>query len=213
MQIRLDVAPFYATQDVAVSVAFLITEIVEFGMLCGAGLVSVALEADGPGGARLSVEVDALAGAIDCDEALADRFERIVTGLARQLRSALDRDPGAAATRSASQSSAARRPRGAEPGSDHREVARPPARGRLRAWRTGSRRRRRCRRHRRGARRWRCCRDAVVGIGGGGAGDEGVGGERAGGEAGEDRIVERDLVDRRPGSRRCGRHCRRRARW
>ena len=44
------------------SVAFLITEIAEFGMLCGAGLVSIALDADGPGSARLSVEVDALAG-------------------------------------------------------------------------------------------------------------------------------------------------------
>ena len=33
MQIRLDVGPLYVTQDVAVSVAFLITEITEFGML------------------------------------------------------------------------------------------------------------------------------------------------------------------------------------
>jgi two-component system, sensor histidine kinase PdtaS len=93
MQIRLDVAPFYATQDAAVSVAFLVTEIVEFGMLCGAETVSVVLEADAPGTARLSIEVDALAEAVDCDPALADRFDRIVTGLARQLRSALDRDP------------------------------------------------------------------------------------------------------------------------
>jgi len=93
MQIRLDVAPFYVNQDVAVSVAFLVTEIVEFGMLCGARTVSVVLEADSPGMARLSVEADALAGTIDCDAALEDRFDRIVTGLARQLRSTLDRDP------------------------------------------------------------------------------------------------------------------------
>ncbi|HYN45849.1 MAG TPA: sensor histidine kinase [Allosphingosinicella sp.] len=93
MQMRLDVAPFYASQDVAVSVAFLITEIAEFGMLCGASLVSIALDAEEPGGARLSVEVDALAGEIDCEPALADRFDRIVAGLARQLRSTLDRDP------------------------------------------------------------------------------------------------------------------------
>ncbi|HEV2817756.1 MAG TPA: histidine kinase dimerization/phosphoacceptor domain -containing protein [Allosphingosinicella sp.] len=93
MQIRLDVAPLYATQDAAVSVAFLVTEIVEFGMLCGAELVSVVLEATAPDTARLSVAVDALAGSVDCDPALADRFDRIVTGLARQLRSALDRDP------------------------------------------------------------------------------------------------------------------------
>jgi len=93
MQIRLDVAPFYVNQDVAVSVAFLVTEIVEFGMLCGAQTVSVVLEADAPGTARLSVEADTLAGTIDCDPALEERFDRIVTGLARQLRSTLDRDP------------------------------------------------------------------------------------------------------------------------
>jgi len=93
MQIRLDVAAVYATQDVAVSVAFLITEIVEFGMLCGAEMVSVVVEPEAPGAARLSVEVDSLTGTIDCGEALKDRFDRIVTGLARQLRSTLDRDP------------------------------------------------------------------------------------------------------------------------
>jgi two-component sensor histidine kinase len=93
MQIRLDIAPVYATQDAAVSVAFLVTEIVEFGMLCGGEMVSVVLEAEGPGLARLSVAVDALAETVDCDQALIDRFDRIVTGLARQLRSALERDP------------------------------------------------------------------------------------------------------------------------
>ena len=90
MQIRLDVGPFYVNQDVAVSVAFLVTEIVEFGMLCGANLVSITLDKDAPGTARLSIEVDALSGAIHCDS---ERFDRIVTGLARQLRSPLDRDP------------------------------------------------------------------------------------------------------------------------
>ena len=93
MQIRLDVAPCYSTQDAAVSVAFLITEIVEFGMLCGADLVSVVLEPHSPAAARLSIEAAALVEPIECDPALADRFDRIVTGLARQLRSALDRDP------------------------------------------------------------------------------------------------------------------------
>ncbi len=92
MQMRLDVEPVYVNQDVAVSVAFLITEIAEFGMLCGAGQVSIVLEADEPSTARLSVEVDSLIGGGGRDEALADRFERIITGLARQLRSTLDRD-------------------------------------------------------------------------------------------------------------------------
>lgn len=93
MQIRLDIGAFYVTQDVAVSVAFLITEITDFGMLCGAGLVSVTLDDDGAGAAQLSIEVDALASETSGDEALAERFDRIVTGLARQLRSTLDREP------------------------------------------------------------------------------------------------------------------------
>lgn len=93
MQIRLDVAPVYVTQDTAVSVAFLVTEIVEFGMLCGAGEVSIALEPEGEKAARLAIEMGSLAGEPDCGEALAERFDRIITGLARQLRSPLDRDP------------------------------------------------------------------------------------------------------------------------
>jgi len=56
-------------------------------------MVSIVVEADAPGTARLSVEVDSLVGAIDCDEVLKERFDRIITGLARQLRSTLDRDP------------------------------------------------------------------------------------------------------------------------
>jgi two-component sensor histidine kinase len=93
MQIRLDVAPLHATQDAGVSVAFLITEIVEYSMMCGAGDVSIVLEAEEPGAARLSIQADSLAGSAECDPALGERFERIVVGLARQLRSALDRDP------------------------------------------------------------------------------------------------------------------------
>ena len=92
MQIRLDVDPVHVTQDVAVSVAFLITEIVEYGMLCGASLVSILLDTEGPSGALLSIEVDSLAGGGTRDENLSDRFDRIITGLARQLRSTLERD-------------------------------------------------------------------------------------------------------------------------
>lgn len=92
MQIRLDIEPFYVTQDVAVSVAFLVTELVEFGMLCGAGWAAITLEGDGKKSALLAVESDSLAGEVTCDEALFQRFDRIVTGLSRQLRSTLDRD-------------------------------------------------------------------------------------------------------------------------
>ncbi|MBX3562897.1 MAG: sensor histidine kinase [Sphingomonas sp.] len=93
MQIRLDVASLRASQDTAVSVAFLVTELVEYGMLCGAGLVSIMLEPVTGEAARLTIEIGTLAGAVDCDPALTERFERIITGLSRQLRSALDHDP------------------------------------------------------------------------------------------------------------------------
>jgi two-component sensor histidine kinase len=92
MQIRLDIEPVHATQDVAVSVAFLITEMVEFAMFCGAGLVTIALEGQNGAAARLTVESDSLRSDMPCDEKLFERFDRIVTGLSRQLRSRMDRD-------------------------------------------------------------------------------------------------------------------------
>lgn len=92
MQIRLHIAALHATQDVAVSVAFLVTEIAELAMLCGAGQVSIMLEGDGQGTARLSIEMDRLGDGAVRDPTLSDRFDRIITGLARQLRSTLDHD-------------------------------------------------------------------------------------------------------------------------
>jgi HAMP domain-containing protein len=93
MTIRLDLDPYYATQDVAVSVAFLITELVEFAMFCGAQNVAISMTgAQKPGAAALVIESESLRADIPCDENLADRFERIVTGLSRQLRSAIVRD-------------------------------------------------------------------------------------------------------------------------
>jgi two-component sensor histidine kinase len=92
MLIRLDIEPFYATQDVAVSVAFLITEIVEYAMFCEGHPVTISLLGDNDGVARLTVQSDSLKKDIPCDELLTDRFTRIVTGLSRQLRSTIDRD-------------------------------------------------------------------------------------------------------------------------
>lgn len=94
MNIRLALEPYYATQDVAVSVAFLITEIAEYAMLCDAGAVSISLTGEGAedGKARLAVESDSLRPGASSDSILTERFERIVTGLSRQLRSAIDRD-------------------------------------------------------------------------------------------------------------------------
>jgi two-component sensor histidine kinase len=92
MQIRVHIEPFYATQDVAVSVAFLITELVEFAMFCGGQSVSITLEGSTATTAVLSVDSPSLKGDVECDEKLSERFERIVTGLSRQLRSQIQRD-------------------------------------------------------------------------------------------------------------------------
>jgi two-component system, sensor histidine kinase PdtaS len=93
MQIRLSLEPLYSNQDVAVSVAFLITEAVEFSMLCGCNLVSITLEAEDAARARLTLETEALGETTSCSTELRERFERIIIGLARQLRSTPDRDP------------------------------------------------------------------------------------------------------------------------
>jgi two-component sensor histidine kinase len=94
MTIRLSLEPYYVTQDVAVSVAFLITEIAEYAMLCGSGSVSIALTGEGAsaGTAQLAIESEALRPGAPCEPMLTERFERIVTGLSRQLRSTIDRD-------------------------------------------------------------------------------------------------------------------------
>lgn len=92
MQVRIDIQPFHVTQDTAVSVAFFVTEVMEFGMLCGAREVSVVVEPATTGFAELAIESDSLAGEIECDPDLFARFDRIITGLSRQLRSTLDRD-------------------------------------------------------------------------------------------------------------------------
>jgi two-component sensor histidine kinase len=96
MAIRLDIEPYYVNQDVAVSVAFLITELVEYAMFRGAASVAISLcGAGGEGSATLNVESIGLADGGPSNDPLSDRFERIVTGLSRQLRSTIDRDPEA----------------------------------------------------------------------------------------------------------------------
>jgi two-component system, sensor histidine kinase PdtaS len=92
MSISLNVEAVYVSQDVAVSLAFLITEIVEFAMFCDAASVSISVVGGETGFAELSVESESLLADHDCDVALFERFDRIVTGLSRQLRSSIDRD-------------------------------------------------------------------------------------------------------------------------
>ena len=95
--ITLDMIPAFITQDVAVPVAFLVTEIVELVMICDPnGIVAISLApANAPGRAILTIESRRL-GEDMCERHPGRaRFERIVTGLARQLRSHLDYDGAA----------------------------------------------------------------------------------------------------------------------
>ena len=94
LAIELDVDHAFTTQDVAVAVAFLVTEIVEYAMLHGdSGPVEIMMRRNSPLTGRLTIASPAL---LDADSEAAERkqFERIVEGLARQLRSPLDRSLG-----------------------------------------------------------------------------------------------------------------------
>ena len=92
--IDLDLDSAYTTQDAAVAVAFLITEIVEFAMLnCPSDPIDVSLRRTSELTARLALSSPVLvpdaAGTPDKVQ-----FERIVGGLAKQLRSPLERKLG-----------------------------------------------------------------------------------------------------------------------
>ena len=83
------------TQDVAVAAAFLITEIVEFAMLRKpAEAIEITLRRDTDLTATLSISSAVLVPDGDPDDVSKTQFERIVEGLARQLRSPLERKLG-----------------------------------------------------------------------------------------------------------------------
>ena len=92
--IELDVDTVQTTQDVAVAIAFLVTEIVEYAMLhCAGESVEISLRRSSELTARLSLGSQALNPAEDGDKEKV-QFERIVAGLAKQLRSTLERRLG-----------------------------------------------------------------------------------------------------------------------
>jgi two-component sensor histidine kinase len=99
LPIEIDVDPVSTTQDVAVAIAFLVTEIVEFAMLQGStGTVEISLRRTSPLTGKLTIASPALLAAEGDGEAPVStarrQFERIIEGLARQLRSPLDRKLG-----------------------------------------------------------------------------------------------------------------------
>ena len=94
MSIYLELETLSTTQDSAVAVAFLVTEIVEYAMLRKPGDgVEIALRRQGDLTARLSLVSPVLVPDGEEDPAQV-QFERILAGLARQLRSPLDRKLG-----------------------------------------------------------------------------------------------------------------------
>lgn len=94
LMIDLDLDTAYTTQDVAVAVAFLVTEIVEFAMLnAPEDPVEISLRRTSELTTRLAIGSRVLVPD-DQDQPEKIQFERIVTGLAKQLRSTLERKLG-----------------------------------------------------------------------------------------------------------------------
>ena len=92
--IDLEIDTVYTTQDAAVAVAFLVTEIVEFAMLnCPAEPIEISLRRTSDLTARLTISSEVLVPEEE-DETGKVQFERIVGGLAKQLRSNLERKLG-----------------------------------------------------------------------------------------------------------------------
>ena len=93
--IELDLDSPSTTQDVAVAAAFLVTEIVEFAMLNRPGdKIEISLRRIDELTAVLAISASVLVPDSKQSELAKEQFERIVEGLARQLRSPLERIVG-----------------------------------------------------------------------------------------------------------------------
>lgn len=93
--ITLDVEPLCVNQDVAVAVAFLVTETVELAMNCDPrAQIRIAVRAaEEPDRAVLRVVSRALVESEQLLDLSRSRYQRVMDGLARQLRSKLHHDP------------------------------------------------------------------------------------------------------------------------
>lgn len=93
--IILDVDPWLVSQDNAVAIAFLITEMVELAMSAAPGAqIHISMkEGPEPGLATLRVSSPALADDEDFASLYERRYGRVIGGLVRQLRSRLHHDP------------------------------------------------------------------------------------------------------------------------
>lgn len=94
--IQIDSDNLHISQDVAVPVAFLLTELVELAMLSNprtAMRISVHLEPNSEDRALLHISSPALTGSPEMSARIEERYGRVLTGLSRQLRAPLDHDP------------------------------------------------------------------------------------------------------------------------
>ena len=95
LSIALDVDPYLVNQDVAVAVAFLLTEMVELAMTCDpAAQIRITVKPDEqPDRAVLRVVSRSLVEGEALHELATTRYARVMEGLSRQLRSKLHHDP------------------------------------------------------------------------------------------------------------------------
>lgn len=93
--IQIDADDLHISQDVAVPIAFLLTELVELAMMLdpnGAMRIAVRSVADRDDRARISVRAPGLRASDEMTAHLAARYGRVLTGLSRQLRAPLEHD-------------------------------------------------------------------------------------------------------------------------
>jgi two-component sensor histidine kinase len=95
LSIALDIDPYLVNQDVAVAVAFLVTETIELAMNCDAAAqIRVAVKpGDDEKRAKLRVVSRAFVASETLETLLSTRYGRVMEGLSRQLRSPLHHDP------------------------------------------------------------------------------------------------------------------------
>lgn len=94
--IVLDLDPLLVSQDSAVAIAFLLTEIIELAIACTpAAQLRISLRAEGEAHDRASLRISspALVESAEFTRLNENRFGRVIGGLVRQLRSKLHHDP------------------------------------------------------------------------------------------------------------------------
>lgn len=101
LSIRVAVGTATVTQDVATSIAFLVTELAELAMVVTHHSQMLAIDTAHAGPQSVAIRLTAPAFRVSPTlvDQLGSRYNRVLTGLSRQLRSALDHDGTAGAYR------------------------------------------------------------------------------------------------------------------